>query len=140
MTTLKVPAKLRGLTDINAYSDAGAARKELFHSLGKKFLKAIATALDLKKGEFEVRSNQAGIAVSGEVTLHTNHIYVQLSEHSFGRRGISILYRTCKGQKDYTGGQNNFADIDTLVDHPHEAERFLQRLVNMTEQMAAQAA
>ena len=50
-----------------AYDDA---QKHIFHSTGRKRLKALAAALGFEPDSFEVRSNQGGIAVSGEVTLH----------------------------------------------------------------------
>jgi len=57
-----------------------AEAKRLFHSRGKPQLRRIATALGLEPGSYDLRSNQAGIAVSGEITLHGDHLYVQVSQ------------------------------------------------------------
>jgi hypothetical protein len=104
-----------GLTarNIDAYSDEGALRKAAFHQDGKQFLKSLAKALALRPGSFDIRSNLGGIAVSGEVTLHHERLYVQLSESATGP-GVSILYRACQGRKDYSGGRNHFCSIDGL--------------------------
>lgn len=93
-----------------AYNDSA---KRQFHSQGLARLRALAAALGLPKDSYDIRSNRGGIAVSGEITLHTNSIYVQISQPSFGGdRGI--LVRTCKGRKDYTGGKNNFLPLSVL--------------------------
>jgi hypothetical protein len=105
-----------GLTtrNIDAYSDEGALRKAAFHKEGKQFLKSLAKALALRPGSFDIRSNLGGIAVSGEVTLHHERLYVQLSESAI-QPGVSILYRSCQGRKDYSGGQNHFCAIGSLT-------------------------
>lgn len=90
-----------------------AEAKRLFHSRAKSQLRRIATALGLAPGSYDLRSNQAGIAVSGEITLHGDHLYVQVSQSAMGYHS-GILFRTCKGRKDFVGGQNNFASLDLL--------------------------
>lgn len=109
---IKVPAALLG-TDYNGYTESALARKEQFHRQGKSFLKKIAAAIGLPAGSFDIRSNKAGMACSGEVTLHGEHIYIQLSESCMGP-GLQALFRTCNGRKDYTGGANNFAKLESM--------------------------
>ncbi len=92
--------------------------KEKFHKLAKKACKEIAEKLGLQKGTYDIRSNMAGIAVSGEVTLHGEHIYIQLGQGSFRDR---FMYRSCKGRKDYTGGPNRWMYWDTLARFPEQA-------------------
>ncbi len=70
--------------------------------------------LGLADGTYEVRSNKGGIAVGGEVTLHADHLYVQISQSCFGR-GKEIMYRYCKGRKDYCGGHNHYFNVNRLV-------------------------
>lgn len=106
-----------------SYNDTN---KDQLHRAGKKALKALAAKLELPEGSFEVRSNKGGIAVSGEVTLHSDNLYVQIFE-SCTRRGLQVMFRTCKGRKDYSGGQNNFADIDRF-----ESESFVKQLKQMS--------
>jgi hypothetical protein len=87
--------------------------KQAFHQEGRKVLRRIARLMGLQKGQYEVRSNLAGIAVSGEVTLHTDQVYVQIAQPSMGE-SFAILLRSCKGRMDYTGGMNHFAPIAAL--------------------------
>ncbi len=95
-----------------AYDDA---HKREFHRLARRQLGLLAKALDLAPGSYDLRSNMAGIAVSGEITLHAEHIYIQVSQ-PFGGFDSGILIRTCKGRKDYVGGPNNFTSLDLLHD------------------------
>ncbi len=60
-----------------AYDDV---RKREFHRLARRQLGLLAKALDLPSGSYDLRSNMAGIAVSGEITLHAERIYVQTSQ------------------------------------------------------------
>lgn len=88
--------------------------KALFHKEGKRVLKNLAQALGLSPKEYEVRSNKGGIAVSGEVTLHTNQVYVQVSQNPLCQG--DVMYRTCDGRKDCRGHGNNFAGAEALQD------------------------
>jgi hypothetical protein len=101
---------------INGYSEAAASNKALFHRLGKALLHCIAEDLGYAPATFAVRNNFASIAVSGEITLHTDDLYVQFSNRSIG--GLDMLYRTCQGRTDYTGGWNHFLPFSTLEDYP----------------------
>lgn len=85
--------------------------KAKFHSNGKTLLRALAKELELPAKSYDVRSNMGGIAVSGEITLHAENIYIQISE-SFCSRGVDFLVRSCKGRRDYTGGCNNFVKLE----------------------------
>jgi hypothetical protein len=49
----------------------------------------------------------------GEITLHADRLYVQASEPATGS-DTGILFRSCEGRRDYTGGVNNFASLDLL--------------------------
>ena len=100
--------------------------KRLFHSRAKSQLRRIATALGLEPGSYDLRSNQAGIAVSGEITLHGDHLYVQVSQSAMGYHS-GVLFRTCKGRKDYVGGPNNFASLD-LLNRPVELAHWLREV------------
>lgn len=89
--------------------------KESMHRKGRAALKQIAEELDLKPGTFNIRSNKAGIACSGEITLHSEDFYFSMQPDSF-MRGQEILLRSCEGLKDYTGGANHFLGIEDLRD------------------------
>jgi hypothetical protein len=45
-------------------------QKRRLHTTARTRLRQLATALRLRAGSFHLRSNKAGIAISGEVTLH----------------------------------------------------------------------
>ena len=123
MKDLAIPAGLLS-RNINQYSDIGAARKHAFHKDGRRFLKRLAAAVGLAKGSFEVRVSRGGVAVSGEVTLHSDTLYVQLYE-SVIRPGVGMLYRRCRGRRDYCGEENHFADPAAL-DDAQRVERFVR--------------
>ena len=90
----------------------------------KSQLRRIATALGLEPGSYDLRSNQAGIAVCGEITLHGDRLYVQVSQSAMGHHS-GVLFRTCKGRKDYVGGPNNFASLD-LLNRPDELAHWIR--------------
>jgi len=100
-----------------------AEAKEQFHRRGKALLKQIASDLGYAKGSFDLRNNKAGIAVSGEVTLHTDDLYVQLSQSCVGGGDMDILFRDCQHRRDYSGGRNQFMSFDYLRNYDSVLER-----------------
>lgn len=105
-------------------TDYDESAKRAFHREAKKRLQELAEVLGLGPLDYELRSNLAGIAVSGEITLHADWIYVQVSQSWSERTGI--LFRSCQSRKDYTGGQNNFAPLECLDDIDCLATRCFQ--------------
>lgn len=87
--------------------------KKAFHRTAAKYLRRLAKAMALAKGEYDLRSNQGGIAVSGEVILHTDFFYIQVQQSVVG--GSGVLIRRCESRRDYTGGQNHFVERADLV-------------------------
>ncbi len=100
-------------------------RKQQFHNYARRQLRKLATRLGLLAGDYDLRTNRAGIAVSGEITLHADRLYVQVSQ-PFGGFDSGVMFRTCKGCKDYVGGPNNFASLDLL----HEPQELAFRIRN----------
>jgi len=92
-----------------------AAHKKSFHLTAASRLRMLADELGLEKGTYDVHPNKGGPAVSGEITLHHEKVYVQVSQSS-GGPAMGILIRSCKGRQDYTGGPNSFAHISYLDD------------------------
>jgi hypothetical protein len=125
---LKIPAKLASLQNINGYSAEADADKLAFHREGTTFLRALAKEVGMPEGTYSVRTNKAGPAVSGEVTLHGETLYVQLSESCVGGRGVGILYRTCRGTSDYSGGQNNWLMLKDIARNPERRDGFVSQL------------
>jgi hypothetical protein len=91
--------------------------KRLFHAHARRQLLALGFAED----HYDLRSNEGGIAVSGEVTLHGDRLYVQVSQPATGS-DTGILFRSCDGRRDYVGGVNNFTSLD-LLHRPAELAR-----------------
>jgi hypothetical protein len=102
-----------------AYDDA---QKAAFHHTARKRLKALAAVMGWDAESYDLRSNRAGIAVSGEITLHHETVYIQVSQSACGP-GCGILIRTCRGRRDHTGGPNHFAPLPLLDDIPMLATR-----------------
>lgn len=99
--------------------------KQHFHTRARRSLKALAVALGLQPGEYDLRSNKAGIAVSGEITLHADWVYVSVTQGHLGNdRGV--MFRTVKSRKDYSGGTNHFAPLRQL-DTPHRLAEIIER-------------
>jgi len=112
---MKIPSKLES-GFVNS--------KDVYHRDGAALLKAIATELGLSKGSFKVTSNRAGDAVYGNVTLHTEGLYVTLCcdgyPEPYGEETseVKVLFRTCKGLKDYVGGSNRWTTLRKIVEDP----------------------
>jgi hypothetical protein len=86
------------------------AKKE-FLRMSKQLAIRLANGLGLNEDQYDIRVNKGGIAVSGEVTLHTDNHYIQFAQMT-GIEGF--LVRTCKGKKDYLGGRNHFVPWEDL--------------------------
>lgn len=97
--------------------------KRQFHIHARRQLTALAATLNLSDDQYDLRSNEAGIAVSGEITLHADRLYVQVSQSAMGSNS-GILFRSCDGRRDYVGGVNNFAPLDLL----HSPARLARRI------------
>jgi hypothetical protein len=97
-------------------------QKRRFHATARARLRKLAAALDFTPDTFDLRSNEAGIAVSGEITLHHDCVYVQVSQPAMGFDS-GILMRTVEGRRDYTGGRNHFAPLSLLDEIPALAGR-----------------
>ena len=97
-------------------------RKRRFHTVARARLRRLAAELGFPPASFDLRSNQGGIAVSGEITLHHERVYVQVCQPAT-RADTGILIRICEGRRDYTGGRNHFAPLSMLDDIPALAAR-----------------
>lgn len=104
-----------------------ADRKAEFHRRAGAVLKYLAKLLRYEKGDYDLRHNQGGIAVSGEITLHSDTLYVQIAQSAMGP-DMGVLWRTCDGRKDYCGHQNQWSRWSVLEDMDDLAEQ-MQRAV-----------
>lgn len=92
-----------------------AHAKQAFHREAKSALRIAARHLGLDPGEYDLRSNTAGPAVSGDIILHAEEIYILVSIPGFGI-GREVMFRRCQSRSDYHGGSNHFCDIAVLAD------------------------
>ena len=88
--------------------------KKAFHSESRKALVRLADALGYERRDFDIRSSQGGVAVSGEIILHSDELYVTVSCGGFSQNG-EIMYRRCSSRRDYTGERNHYAGIRDLT-------------------------
>ena len=106
--------------------DHDADAKRTFHTEARRALRRLAEALQLASGTYEVRVCAGGPAVSGEVILHGDELYVQVSIGGFGRG--EILFRRCRGRSDYVGERNHWARMAELIDPVSLAARIAREL------------
>jgi len=102
-------------------------RKRVFHGQAGSRLRLLAAALGFRDSDYDVRSNQGGVAVSGEAILHAARLYVQESQSCMGC-DAGILFRSCDGRQDYVGDRNHFAPLD-LLNHPPALAALIRRNV-----------
>lgn len=102
--------------------------KRHFHLRARRQLRELAGILSLQGGDYDLRSNKGGSAVSEEVTLHADHLYVQVNQSVMGE-DMGILFRSCLGRRDFSGGGNYFAPLGLLND-PDELARHITRVIH----------
>lgn len=113
--TLKAPTekdlkRFISLTSTCGYDSSGK-RKQEYKNLGQRILRYIAQEMDLKEGEYEIRWNPGGVAVSGDHTLHTSKVYLAFHDNLCSGW---FYYRSCNGLRDYSGGSNQIVHWNKL--------------------------
>ena len=111
---MTIHEQLEALPDV-AYDAAAKAR---FRDLAMRVQRDLAQRLGLAAGTYDLRWNEGGVAVSGEATLHGDHLYVRISQSCMSGGRAGVLWRACEGRKDYCGGRNRFCgltDMQTLI-------------------------
>lgn len=123
----------RDLAILRKSASYDADAKRAFHRVAQTYLKRLQTALGGAYGDGKVRHNQGGIAVSGEIILHLDRLYVQVSQFAFSGSDNGVMFRSCKNQTDYTGGGNNYATFEQLVNTDELAALIKRRVRVGTE-------
>jgi len=103
-------------------------QKKLFHCQARFALRALAKELRFPESSYDLRSNRAGVAVSGEITLHHDRVYIQVCQPATGADS-GILIRTCEGRRDFDGGRNHLAPL-SLLDHPAELAGYVRAVMS----------
>jgi len=76
-------------------------------------LRILATELGFGLADFDLRSSRVN-GQTESVTLHADHLYVQVSMQENPHCKGGVLIRSCKSRKDYGGTNNNFVKYDEL--------------------------
>jgi hypothetical protein len=105
-----------------------SAQKKLFHGKGRAALRALAKELRFPPDSFTIRTCEGGVAVSGEVILHGESIYIQISQPATGADS-GVLIRSCNGGRDYEGGRNHFAPL-SLLDEPADFAGYVRAVMS----------
>ena len=97
--------------------------KDHYHRLGRCVLKQLAIDLGLNEDSYEIKSLYGGPAVAGDISLHADHLYVDIGSTAvpaITARGLSqncrVMYRYCRDRKDSFGGRNHWCLIEDLTD------------------------
>ena len=116
--------------------------KKNAHQRASRLLQSFAVDyLGIERSKYEVRSNRAGVACSGEVTLHTEAfvgtygIYIQIGQFSVGTG--TILYRCCDNMADYKGYRNNWSSVTQAFGTKEAIKKFadtIRQLCNTPNQ------
>ena len=107
-----------------AYDEAA---KRAFHSEGRVAMRRLADAIGLEAGSYDLRSNRAGLAVSGEITLHGVEVWVQLSLGALGP-DHEVVFRRGAGRSDHVGERNHWASVRELLAPDRFADRIRREL------------
>lgn len=108
---------------LEANTSYNAVNKAAFHKVARKLLRRLAKALNLN---VSIHSNQGGIAVSGEVTLHADHVHAWIEQWN----APILIYRACRSTKDYTGSMNHTVDATDLVTRFDEVVQNIREVVD----------
>ena len=116
------------LLEFIAHANNGSvtdANKERWHRLGRGLAKTLAEKMGMPKGSYKITSCKGGPAVSGEIVLHSDWLYVQFGISCFGGE-TQFMFRTCDGKWDFTGGMNRWMAFDKLADLNKVAAKLLE--------------
>lgn len=110
-------AALRRFPELQVLAIRGVAHDEpakaRFHADGRAAMRRLADALGLDPSLYDIRSNRAGPAVSGEVTLHGEEVWVQLSLGAMGPDN-EVCYRRVRDRHDHCGKRNHWTSVCAL--------------------------
>lgn len=109
--------------------------KDRFKTIGLATMRKLAKELKLKT--FEASFNAGGIAVAGDLHLmgmfnDNVGIYFSITDGSFARNSVSIMFRTIKHMKDYSGGSNQWMSGDEFSDLEN-VKRLVYRACGVSE-------
>lgn len=123
------PVELRRLQSLMGDCGYKESNKREFKRLGMKLMRELRAALGI---EADVRYNAGGIAVGGDCVMHGDRVYVLFNADT----DLGILYRSCVGRWDYSGGRNNWFPVRNLLEDGG-FEKFVERVQYATARREA---
>ena len=87
--------------------------KRRFHCHARAQLLKLAEALGLTLGEYDLRSNEGASPSAARSRCMPIGFTYRRANRPLGA-DTGILFCSCEGRRDYTGGHNNFASLDLL--------------------------
>ncbi len=99
--------------------------KERWHRLGRSLAKTLAEKMGMPKDSYKIQSCKGSSASSGEITLHSDWVYIQFGITCFGGE-TRFMYRTCDGLWDFTGGINRFMEFSELLNLDKVAAKIME--------------
>lgn len=130
-----IPSIPQSLSTFTAFNAPNEELKKKLHADIRKFLRDVVKSLGLEKGNYNIRTNMAGVGVFGESILHTDWFYVIVSDGFFSQ-SMAVMFRSCEGQKDYSGGANQWTNMLALSASDDNMEYWLTQLRKMKEARA----
>lgn len=110
---------------IDGYQENGS-RKRRFQRRGLAFLREVARYLPPSHGPVDVRWNPGGPAVSGDLILHSDRVYLCIDPTMlYGRNQVGYC-RPVTSRKDYTGGPNHPLRLETIQQGPEAVAQVLR--------------
>ena len=100
--------------------ESSTIRTEEYIAFEKDFLGTIKKELRERGIEYvNVGKSHFQCSCIVQNTNTQKYAYFSISDVRFWQDEWSykILYRTCEGPKDYTGGHNNYCDVESLVNN-----------------------
>lgn len=103
--------------------------KRAFHDAAYMQLRLLGNALALMRFQYNLRVDAGDITDSGQVILHSDRLYVQVSQPADGA-DTGILFRTCRSRRDAAGGENHYAPLE-LLNQPQQLARLIRQVCDV---------
>ena len=99
---------------IRGYTERESEIKARWLRIGGEILAELAGMVGYAPGEFDIRVNPGGPAVSGNVYMQTDRIFVALGQTVLGT-DMGFMWRTCRNREDSEGLDNRWMPWETLA-------------------------
>jgi hypothetical protein len=93
------------------WTESGTRKGPEFNSFCRKFKNALTNEL-IKINAYNIVFNYRHYSISGFFTAYGNCYYFSISDVRMMFGGMRLMYRTAKDYKDYSGGHNQFVNLE----------------------------